>query len=106
MKKEEIKKQLQRFPNWMANKYFATLLVFVLFVAFFDSYTFLDLYKWKSDLNRLEEEKEYYEERIDELEKDEKNLSSNIENIEKFAREKYFMKKPDEEIFLIVRKDD
>ncbi|TXC78571.1 FtsB family cell division protein [Luteibaculum oceani] len=103
MKKAELRKHIERIPNWMANKYFATFFVFVLFVAFFDSYTFVDLYKWRSDLSRLEEERNYYQDRIEELELDEKNLSSDIKNIEKFAREKYFMKKPNEEIFLIVR---
>ena len=89
----------------MGNKYFFSFFAFILFVAFFDSYTFIDLYKWRSDKARLEEERDYYKSLIIELEKDDKNLSSNMKNVEKFAREKYFMKKPDEEIFLIVRKD-
>ena len=89
----------------MGNKYFFSFFAFILFVAFFDSYTFIALYKWRRDKARLEEERDYYKSLIIELEKDDKNLSSNMKNVEKFAREKYFMKKPDEEIFLIVRKD-
>ncbi|MGB0166288.1 MAG: FtsB family cell division protein [Luteibaculum sp.] len=95
----------KRLPAWLGNKYAATLLVFFLFVAFFDSYTFVDLYKWKRELSQLEDEKKYYEQQILLLEEDEKNLSSNLNNIERFAREKYFMKKPNEEIFLIVKED-
>lgn len=103
--KEKLLKLKETLPNWMGNKYFFSFFAFILFVAFFDSYTFIDLYKWRRDKTRLEEERDYYKSLIIELEKDDKNLSSNMKNVEKFAREKYFMKKPDEEIFLIVRKD-
>lgn len=105
MNKEDIKKQIARLPDWMANKYFFSFFAFIVYVGFFDSYTVIDLYKWNRDKNRLEEERDYYQKLIIELEEDDQDLSSDISKVEKFAREKYYMKRPDEEIYLIVRKD-
>jgi cell division protein FtsB len=53
----------------------------------------------------MELEKEYYLERIAEDSKKLNELMTNDENLEKFAREQYLMKKPDEDIFLIVEKE-
>jgi len=52
-------------------------------------------------LRSLENEKEYYQEKISEVGKDRQELTTNKELLEKFAREKYLMKKPTEDIFII-----
>jgi len=52
-------------------------------------------------LRSLNDEKEYYQEKITEVEKDRKELMTNKELLEKFAREKYLMKKEKEDIFII-----
>jgi len=56
-------------------------------------------------LRTLKNEKEYYQEKIKEVEKDKKELMGNDALLEKFAREKYLMKKPGEDIFIIEEKD-
>lgn len=56
-------------------------------------------------LRNLKNEKEYYHEKIKEVEKDKKELMGNDGLLEKFAREKYLMKKPGEDIFIIKEKD-
>jgi cell division protein FtsB len=58
-----------------------------------------------SKLRSLENEKKYYEEKIKEVEKDKKELMGNDELLQKFAREKYLMKKPGEDIFILEKKD-
>jgi len=52
-------------------------------------------------LGSLENEKEFYKEKIIEVEKDRDELMTNKELLEKFAREKYLMKKETEDIFVI-----
>jgi cell division protein FtsB len=52
-------------------------------------------------LRSLENEKEYYQEKISEVEKDREELMTDKELLEKFAREKYLMKKPTEDVFII-----
>lgn len=53
----------------------------------------------------MEEEKEYYQSKINDDKRKIKELRTNNENLEKFAREQYLMKKPNEEIFIIDEND-
>lgn len=67
----------------------------------FDSSNWIDVFKEYRKIKKFEAEKEYY---INKIETDRKRLyelRTNNENLEKFAREQYLMKKPDEEIFVI-----
>lgn len=57
------------------------------------------------ELKSLEDEKTFYQEEIKQTNKDLYELQSNLKSLEKFAREKYLMKKDNEEIFVIVEKD-
>jgi cell division protein FtsB len=62
-------------------------------------------YQLSSKLGTLEDEKAYYQEKIEEVGKDRDELFGDRESIEKFAREKYLMKKESEDIFVIEEKD-
>jgi len=80
-------------------------LIFLGYLLIFDQYNFRAQYKLMSELSDLEEEKDFYK---NELHKDSityHTLFNNKENIEKFARERFMMKKPHEDIFIIVRED-
>jgi cell division protein FtsB len=57
-------------------------------------------------LSDLEEDKEYYVQKIAEVQKDRTELMSNPELLEKYAREKYYMKRPGEEVFILVKKTE
>ena len=70
-------------------------------MTFLDSNDFISRFKMGAKLRSLENEKEYYLEKISEVEKDRKELMTNKELLEKFAREKYLMKKETEDIFII-----
>ena len=70
-------------------------------MTFLDSNDFISRFKMGAKLRSLENEKEYYLEKISEVEKDRKELLTNKELLEKFAREKYLMKKETEDIFII-----
>jgi cell division protein DivIC len=73
-------------------------------MLFLDSNNLITRYQLTSKLNSLENEREYYEEKIKEVEKDRQELFGDPSLVEKFAREKYLMKKPSEEIFIIEEK--
>ncbi len=76
-------------------------LLFVLWMLFFDSNSYLNHNRLSNDINQLQKDKQHYKE---EIKKDSialKELSSS-EGLEKYAREKYHMKKENEEIFLII----
>jgi len=81
-------------------------LVFLGYLLFIDQFNFRAQYRLMSELSQLEDEKEFYQQ---ELYKDSityHTLFNNNENIEKFARERFMMKKPNEDIFLIIREKD
>ena len=58
------------------------------------------------ELNKLEEEREFYQGEIKQIRADLKELKTNPKTLEKFAREKYLMKKDEEEIFVIVEGEE
>lgn len=94
-----------KLPSFTKNFYFITALVFVVWMLFFDSNDLLTQYRLNKKLNDLENEKAYFEEKIAEVKQDREELLSNKDLLEKFARENYFMKKENEDLFIIVEKE-
>lgn len=93
---------LKKLPKAFRNFYIVTGLIFLVWMLFLDSNDFLSRYKLTAKLRSLEGEKEYYAEKISEVEKDREELMGTRELLEKFAREKYLMKKDTEDIFIVV----
>ena len=91
-----------KLPKYLKNKYMVTTIVFVIWIAFFDPVNFVYQAKAKRTLNKMKDDIEYYTEKIksDSIKLNE--LLSNDENLEKFAREEYLMKKEKEEVFIVV----
>lgn len=90
---------------YLKNKYVITLLVFFTWMLFFDRNDIITRVKLKRQLAKLQKEREFYKEEIKKVEETNMQLFSSDETLEKFAREKYMMKRDDEEIFLIVEKE-
>lgn len=86
---------------WIKNKYILTLIVFLLWLLIFDRSNWFDMVGEIAKIRKLENEKEYYHLKIESDSKKLKELKTNDENLEKFAREQYLMKKPDEDIFIV-----
>jgi cell division protein DivIC len=92
---------MSKIPIPFRNFYFVSAGLFLIWMLFLDSNNLISRYQLTSKLNALESEKEYYEEKIEEVEKDRQELFGDPDLVEKFAREKYLMKKPTEAIFII-----
>jgi cell division protein FtsB len=99
-------KILRRILPWIKNKYILTLILFIVWMAFFDRNDFLSQYSYRSELNKLEADKAYYTREIAAMKYSTHQLTSDSTNLEKFAREKYLMKKDNEDIFLIIRESE
>lgn len=93
---------LKKLPKAFRNFYVITLVVFFIWMLALDSNNLIARYQLSSKLGSLEDEKEYYEEKIREVQKDHDELFGDRESIEKFAREKYLMKKESEDIYVIL----
>ena len=85
------------------NKYFICTLAFFAWMLFFDKNDVLSQYEYHSEVVKLQEEKDFYVKETAQVEKDLKELSADPHMAEKFAREKYFMKKQNEDVFVIIR---
>ena len=92
---------LKRLPPAFRNFYFVTGLCFFVWLLFLDSNDLISRVKMTNKISTLANEKEFYQEKIQEVEKDRKELMTNKELLEKFAREKYLMKKETEDIFIV-----
>ncbi|AYB30169.1 septum formation initiator family protein [Chryseolinea soli] len=95
----------KKLPKPFRNFYFLSIAFFVLWMIALDSNNMIARYQLSSKLRSLENEKEYYEEKIKEVEKDRDEVFGDRESLEKFAREKYLMKKESEDIFIVAEKD-
>lgn len=84
----------------ISNKYFIILLLFVIWMMFFDENSYLNHRELNMEIDKLEGANEYYENEIERDSKDIKNLKD-PDSLEKYAREEYKMKKENEDIFII-----
>jgi len=92
---------LKKLPPIFRNFYFVTGVCFLVWMTFLDENDLITRYKMGAKLRSLDREKKFYIEKIAQVEKDREELMTNKELLEKFAREKYLMKKESEDVFII-----
>tara|TARA_B100000497_G_scaffold7898_1_gene8152 strand:+ start:90919 stop:91254 length:336 start_codon:yes stop_codon:yes gene_type:complete len=101
-KHTEIKKK--KWIRILGNKYLLILILFFVWMFFFDTNSFFIHQELNDDIKKLENNKKVYQEEI----KNDKVFIEKMKDsneIEKFAREKYYLKKGDEDIFIIEHED-
>ncbi|MFT5215993.1 MAG: cell division protein DivIC [Glaciecola sp.] len=100
----KISSKYKRLLKPFKNVFFLILIVFSIWMLFFDSNSWFIHNELNNDIEKLEEEKAYYQNEIKKDHKEIKEISTE-EGLEKFGREKYNMKKGGEEIYLIEYED-
>jgi len=88
-------------PAWLRSKYFITLCAFAVIMLFLDKNDLFTQQNRKKQLRRLEQSKQYYTRSIEAERKELEQLKRNPATLEKYAREKYLMKRDNEELFLV-----
>lgn len=96
------KTSLKFFQKYILNKYFITIFLFLVWMIFFDQTSWLVVKELNKDIEDYEEELLYYKTEYQKNDTFYKKLMNNKTEREKFARENYFMKKKNEEIFIVV----
>lgn len=91
-----------KIPAILLNKYVFTLFVFGVWMTFFDENNFIHQYNRLHELNESKSKMAYYVNETKAAEVQLRELLTNQDALEKFAREKYLMKKPDEDVFVII----
>ena len=82
------------------HKYMITVLIFIVVIGFLDENSLIQRVKHRSEISARNSEIEKYRKQYEEDTEKLKELTTNPEALEKIAREKYLMKKPDEDIFV------
>lgn len=92
---------LNFMPNWLKNKYFLTGLGFLVWITFFDDRDLLTNFHHRQELRELEKSRDHYSKLIQETREELDQLKQDPATLEKYAREKYRMKKENEDLFII-----
>lgn len=94
-------KLLTTIPAWLRNKFFISFILFIAIILFFDKNDLFTQMSRNRQLRELQESKAYYTARINEIRTELDQIKSNPATVEKYAREKYLMKKDNEDLFLV-----
>ena len=95
-------KFINRIPSWVKNKYLLTGVFFIVWMLFFDPKDILSDMERREKLNELEKSEQHLKNLISESGTELDQLKNNAQSLEKYAREKYMMKKDNEDLFIIA----
>ena len=98
---KKVKSFLLRIYHIPALKYIVVALIAVVLIGFVDENSVWNHMRNKQRISDLEDEIEQYNERFREDQEKIRTLDSNPKAIEKIARERYFMKADDEDVFVL-----
>ncbi len=91
-----------RVPPVFRNFYFIATVIFIFWMIWLDANDFITQSMRRDRLQKLKQDKVYYDQKIKEISREYQGLFNSNEALEKFAREKYYLAKPKEDIFVIV----
>jgi len=94
---------IRRLIDLFKNKFFIVTVAFIVWMLFFDKNDLISQYEYRKKVNTLKEERDFFTKETEKVSKDLDELNSNPKKLEKFAREKYLMKKDNEDVFVIVK---
>lgn len=95
-------KKLNFIPGWLKNKYFLTAFGFAVWMIFFDQQDLITTQvKQRNELNSLKASRDYYKQEIEATRLELEQLKSDPAVLEKYAREKYRMKRDNEDVFIV-----
>lgn len=93
---------MKKIIPFLKNKYLLTIAGLTVWILFFDKNDLKTQIEFRKEVKQLEEERNYYAKENAEITKSLKELTTNPKTVEKFAREKYLMKRDNEDIFVLV----
>jgi len=100
-----VKKLLDRIPARVRNRYGLVLGALLAWVLIFADNDIWRLWKNHRELNRMEQQSEWYAAEIGRTKEQLAEIANDKELLEKFARERYFMKRDNEDIFVLVAEE-
>ena len=101
-----LKNLYKKIPSYLKNKYVIIITLFIIWIVFFDNYNLIRQSKIKKEIKQLEENKNFYSKEIKKDSTEYHELLNSDEKKEKFAREKFLMRKENEDVYIIRKKND
>lgn len=92
---------MKRLLSILTNKYLLTAIGFFVWMMYFDQYDYFMMRQRNRQLNELKNNIAYLDKEIAKMEQERTALVNNPDELEKFAREQYFMKKDNEDLYVI-----
>ena len=102
MKIGKLPPRIERILIFISRKYVILLLVFVVWVGIFDANSLVNILSTRKRVNELIEKRDYYQQQINDEERRLNELHTSKRNLEKFAREQYYMHRSNEDIYVVV----
>ena len=99
-------KTIKKIFSVLRNKYIIALVVFAVILLFFDQNDIFVQLGRKHQLEALQAKKKFYEDEITETQKELAELKGGPAAIEKYGREHYYMKRPNEDVFIVIDPSD
>jgi len=93
------------YYRYFKNKYVTTLTIFLIWMLFFDNDSIVHQFQRKYQIIKLNREIKYYSKELQETKIEEKALNQSNEYFEKFVREKYLLKKKNEDLFIFSEEE-
>ena len=91
-----------KLPAPLRNRYFITAVLFIAFMIFFDRHDVFTNFRLQRTVNKLEDDRLFYQEKIEEAKQERLDMEVNKE---RFARESYFMQRNNEDVFIITEEE-
>lgn len=102
MKIRHLPPRVERILVFLSKKYVILLLVFVVWAGIFDANSLVNILSARRRVKELGEKKIYYQQQIDDEQRRLDELHTSRANLEKFAREQYYMRRANEDIYVVV----
>ena len=93
---------INKVPAIFRNKYILTILIFFVWILLLDSNNLISRVSDMRELHKLKRDREYLQNKVEADKKKINELKTDNHNLEKFGREQYLMKKPDEDLFIVL----
>ncbi len=97
---------MERILSVIKNKYIIATVVFAVWMLFFDRHDVTTQYGYYSELKSLEAERDFYIEEMERINQTVNDIHNSPEAVQRIARERYQMKKDNEDVFVIIEVDE
>ncbi len=94
-------KFMNRIPAWLKNRYVLTLFVFFTYMLFFNDADVFSVYKSHAEVTKIQEEIDWYKSKTTECKERLERLENDSFELERLAREKHFLKRDNEDVFIV-----